>query len=626
MKNKKRKNARVEREAGHVLAGKMEQLRQVFPEAFSEGKIDWEKLRESLGEDVDTRAERYSFSWAGKRDAVRLLQTPSRAALVPAKTESVNFDDTQNVFIEGDNLEVLKLLYKPYFGRVKMIYIDPPYNTGNDFVYPDNYADPLDTYLKISGQKDSEGNLLTSNPETSGRYHSSWLSMMYPRLFLARQLLREDGVIFVSIDDHEVHNLRLMMNEIFGEENLVQHIIWNSKYTVAGDATTFSSQHEHVLCYARSHEECVIQPLPRSEEMDAAYKNPDNDPRGAWKPTPLHAKSGNKNYKFTFKKGRTWTAPPGRWPRFSVNTLRELDEDNRIWFGTDGKGTPNVKTFLSEVKAGKTPGSVWRYDEVGHTHLANEQLANLLGKGAFDNPKPTGLVKRCLQLSTKNTNNDLILDFFSGSCTTAQAVLELNREDGGNRRFIMVQLPEPLQEAKKLNNKIILKTIADIGKERIRRVIDKLKKENEGKLDFKDREKPEDLGFKVFKLSVSNFKPWTGEVKADVKDYVKQVEMFTDPLVDGWKAENVLYEVAVKEGYGLNCKIEKIKEVKDYEVFRVTDPDKEQSFTVCLDEKIRLKGLKPLALKKDGLFICRDRALDDETAANLALQCRLKTI
>jgi adenine-specific DNA-methyltransferase len=297
----------VAKESADLLVEQIETLRQIFPHAFSEDTVDFEKLRAALGDFVDERPERYSFTWAGKRDAIRLLQTPSRATLIPAPREGVNVANTQNLFIEGDNLEVLKLLYKPYFGRVKMIYIDPPYNTGNDFVYPDNYADPLKTYLELTQQ-------ITSNPETSGRYHSAWLSMMYPRLFLARQLLREDGVIFVSIDDHEVHNLRMVMNEVFGEENLIQHIIWNSKYTVAGDATTFSSQHEHIFCYARSYTECVIQPLPRTEEMDAAYKNPDNDPRGPWKPTPLHAKSGNKNFKFVFKNGRTWTAPPGRCP------------------------------------------------------------------------------------------------------------------------------------------------------------------------------------------------------------------------------------------------------------------------------------------------------------------------
>ncbi len=663
-----RKTEPVARTSPDLTTEQLARLKEIFPGAFSEGKVDFDKLRAALGDSIDESPERYAFTWAGKRDALRLLQTPSRATLVPARAESVNFDATENIFIEGDNLEVLKLLYKAYFGRVKMIGIDPPYNTGNDFVYPDNYADPLDMYLKITGQKDSAGNLLTSNPETSGRYHSAWLSMMYPRLFLARQLLREDGVIFVHIDDHEVHNLRLLMNEVFGEENFIQHIIWNSKYTVAGDATTFSSQHEHILCYARNANECVIQPLPRTEEMDAAYKNPDDDSRGPWKPTPLHAKSGNKNFKYTFRNGRTWTAPPGRWPRFSKESLRKLDEENRIWFGSDGESTPNVKTFLSEVKAGKTPGSVWRYEEVGHTHLANEQLASLLGKGTFDNPKPVGLIKRFLQLSTEN--NDLILDFFAGSCTTAQAVLEQNREDDGNRRFIMAQLPEPLpapvilngakrsEEALKTHekdsspksraqngNQTVLHTIADIGKERIRRVIAKMQKERAGKLDLQTRETPEDLGFKVFKLAESNYKQWTFTAEQDLQTYAQQAELFADPLVEGWRAENVIYEVAVKEGYGLHARIERVgtilRSAQDkhlvvapdgqgqalpLQVVRVTDPDREQSFYICLDDKIEFEKLKPLARSREDLFICRDRALNDETAANLALQCRLKTL
>ncbi len=406
---KNKKINKAQRESQNMQGDLLLKLKTILPEAFGEGKVNWERLKQALGERIDISAEKFTFTWAGKSTAIKNVLIPSKATLRPAKKESVKFDESENLFVEGDNLEVLKLLHKAYFEKIKMIYIDPPYNTGNDFVYRDDFKAPLKNYLEQSGQVDSEGNRLSTNTQASGRYHSDWLNMMYPRLKLAWNLLRHDGMIFVSIDDNEVHHLRMMMDEIFGEENLIQHIIWNSKYTVAGDATTFSNQHEHVLCYARNHDECVIRPLPRTEEMDAAYKNPDNDKRGVWKPTPLHAKSGNKNYKFVFKNGKTWTAPAGRWPRFSVDTLRRLDDDKRIWFGPDGHSTPNVKTFLSEVKAGKTPGSVWKYDEVGHTHLANEQLAGLLGKGIFDNPKPIGLIKRCLQLSTGK--DDLILDF-----------------------------------------------------------------------------------------------------------------------------------------------------------------------------------------------------------------------
>ncbi len=607
----------VTKKTPDLLAEQAEQLRQIFPQAFTEGKIDFDKLRATLGDQVDERPERYSFSWAGKRDAIRVLQTPSRATLVPARAESVNFDATENSFIEGDNLEVLKLVYKSYFGRVKMIEIDPPYNTGNDFVYPDNYADPLKTYLELTQQ-------ITSNPETSGRYHSAWLSMMYPRLFLARQLLREDGVIFVHIDDHEVHNLRMVMNEVFGEENFIATVIWQKKYTRSNDATWFSDNHDYILVYARAAEYFELKLQPRTEEQRAAYSNPDNHPQGPWKATPLHAKSGNtKGFHFRFRNGVDWSPPPGTYPRFSVETLARLDTNNEIWFGKDAKSTPSRKTFLSEAKEGVTPVTIWKYEEVGHTHEANNELKALDLGGVFENPKPTRLIKRMVELCVTSGENDIILDFFAGSCTTAQAVLELNREDGGNRRFIMVQLPEPT------GNKDYA-TIADIGKERIRRVIAKMKKERAGKLDLKVRESPEGLGFKVFKLAESNYRQWHIVANAmssqtTPEQYAAQMKMFIDPLVDGWNAKNVIYEVAVKEGYGLNCRIEEREDVEGH-VYCVTDPDKEQAFFISLDDKIRLDALKPLGLTRDHLFICRDRALDDDAAANLALQCRLKTI
>lgn len=343
---------RIHLETPDIAAERLEQLRELFPEAFTEGRLDVDKLQESLGDVTKPDAERYSFTWAGKRNSIQILQTPSRATLTPDRDESVNFDTTQNLFIEGDNLEVLKLLYKSYFGRVKMIYIDPPYNTGNDFIYPDNYKDPLESYLQLTGQRDSEGNLLTSNPETSGRYHSAWLSMMYPRLFLARQLLRDDGVIFISIDDHEVHNLRMLMNEIFGEENFVANIVWEKKYTQSNDVDFFSDNHDHILCYAKFHESAEMHLLERTEEQAAAYKNYDNDIRGPWKPTPLHAKSGKNTAPFIFPNGVTWSPPMGTYRRFSDDSMRTLFCDNRIWFGSDNSAIPQRKTFLSEVKGG----------------------------------------------------------------------------------------------------------------------------------------------------------------------------------------------------------------------------------------------------------------------------------
>jgi adenine-specific DNA-methyltransferase len=301
----------VHRETVNVAEEQLARLKELFPETFAEGQVDFEKLRATLGDLVDDRPERYTFTWAGKRDAIRLLQTPTRATLVPCREESVNFDETQHVFIEGDNLEVLKLLYKPYFGRVKMIYIDPPYNTGNDFIYPDNFADPLATYLQLTGQQDAEGTLLTSNPETSGRYHSAWLSMMYPRLFLARQLLREDGVIFVSIDDHEVHNLRLLMNEVFGEENFIATVIWQKVYSPKNTAKHFSEDHDYALVYARSAEVWRPNLLPRTAASNARYDNPDSDPRGPWKSGDLTARNyySEGQYEVVSPAGKRFRAP-----------------------------------------------------------------------------------------------------------------------------------------------------------------------------------------------------------------------------------------------------------------------------------------------------------------------------
>jgi len=620
----------VMKETANVLGERIEQLRQLFPEAFSEGQIDFENLRSALGDSVNGQPERYSFTWAGKRDAIRLLQTPSRATLVPVEGESVNFDTTEHLFIEGDNLEVLKLLYKPYFGRVKMIYIDPPYNTGNDFVYPDNYADPLDTYLQLTGQKDAQGNLLTSNPETSGRYHSAWLSMMYPRLFLARQLLHEDGVIFVNIDDHEVHNLRLVMNEVFGEENFLGTIVRATGTTTGQDSRGLGSSFDYLLAYSKSGG-YEIGGLPLSQEDTARFT--EEDEKGRYSSLQLR-KTGSADrradrpfmyYAVEAPDGtQVFPIGPGgyesRW-RCGPATYKELVKDGLVtWKKVKKEGseqwTPYVKYYLEGRE--KRPSPLWT--DLDGNKKATIEVKELLGDKAFDNPKPTALILRLLQISTEHDTNDLILDFFAGSCTTAQALLELNREDGGNRHFIMVQLPEPT------GNKDY-PTIAEIGKERIRRVIARMKKEREGQLALDTRESPEDLGFKVFKLTPSNYRPWpTMAQPGSPETYAAQMDMFADPLVSGWTPENVIYEVAIKEGYGLNCRITRVDEVRSNVVYRVTDADKEQTFLICLDDRIELAALKPLNLMADDLFICRDRALDDETAANLALQCRLKTI
>ena len=622
------KSDKVQQFTPSVLDERLENLKKLFPEFFTESKLDVPKLQELLGEDIEDGTERYNFTWAGKRDAIRLLQTSPHSSLVPSREESVNFDETQNLFIEGDNLEVLRLLYKSYFGRIKMIYIDPPYNTGKEFVYPDNYKSSMATYLRLIGQEDENGNRLTNNADTSGRYHSDWLSMMYPRLFTARQLLRDDGLIFVSIDDHEVHNLRMLMNEVFGEENFVSNIIWQKKYTRSNDAKWFSNNHDYILVFARNKEKLKINLLPRTDDQKVSYSNPDNDPRGVWKATPLHAKSGKKQslFKYTFKNGIVWSPPPGRFPRYSRETLDELDENDEIWFGKHGKSTPSKKSYLSEVKSGITPVTIWLNDEVGNTHQANNELKALLGGGVFDNPKPTGLIKRILQLSTSPSDEDIVLDFFAGSCTTADAVLDLNQEDGGNRKFVCVQLPEPLSAPKKLEDGTLLSTVSDIGSERIRRVIARIQQKDGVQLSMEIDESYEQLGFKVFKLASSNYRCWQGSDEKDYDSYLEEMSLLNDPLVDNWKVEDVIYEIAMKEGYSLNCHVELLENITTNTVYSVTDFEKEQAFKICLDNAIELGISKELNLDIQDLFICRDVALNDETAANLALQCRLKTI
>ena len=627
----------IQKETANITEEQHARLKELFPQAFTEGRVDWDRLRAALGDLVGDSPERYTFTWAGKRDAIRLLQTPTRATLVPCREESVSFDATQHLFIEGDNLEVLKLLYKPYFGRVKMIYIDPPYNTGKEFIYPDNYADPLATYLQLTGQQDAAGNLLTSNPETSGRYHSAWLSMMYPRLFLARQLLREDGVIFVSIDDHEVHNLRLLMNEVFGEENFVSTIIWEKKYAPQNDARWLSDNHDYVLLYARSKETWRPNLLPRTEASDARYTNPDRDPRGPWKSSDLSVRTYTpaNDYPITTPSGRVVNPPEGRCWVVTRSRYEELVADDRIWFGERESNVPALKRFLSEVKPGITSLTIWSREEVGDTHEARRTIRQLFGDtSVFDTPKACGLIRKMLFLSTDPNENDVVLDFFAGSCTTAQAVLEQNAEDGGNRRFIMVQLPEPtgLDE---------FPTVAEVGKERIRRVIAQM-------------EAAGTRGFKVFKLRASHYRQWEEVAEASMKEYARQMALFSDRLLEGWDVENVIYEVALKKGLGLNCSINVVASVPGNMVYRVTSlrqpfdgaQDKAQdsaldeggSFYICLDQKLDpaiiqhlpfdnpSTGLRTPQLTTGRAFVCRDVALTDDLAANLALSCRLETI
>lgn len=607
--------------SGDVVEAQIAKLCALFPECVAEGRVDFDKLRATLGGAAASESERYSFTWAGKNDALALLQCPSRGTLVPCLGESVNAATTANAFIEGDNLEVLKLLFKPYFGEVKLIYIDPPYNTGNDFVYSDNFVDPLKNYLIQTGQIDDDGNLASSKVDRAGRVHSNWLSMMYPRLFLARQLLREDGLICVSIDDNEMHHLRMLMNEVFGEENFVATIAWQKKDTPSNDAKGMSTTHEYIVCYQRS-DDFSRNLLPRTEEQLANYKNPDGDPRGVWTRSTLIRKEFRKDRVFAVPNpaGRMIAPPPGTSWRFDdLATYQEYVSDNRVWWGVDNDGElPFFKRFLTEVADGVVPITWWAYEFAGSNRNAKVELRHLFDREVpFDTPKPTQLIKRILQIATAPSGGDLILDFFAGSGTTAHAVLDLNREDGGDRRFILVQLPERIEGGDYAN-------IAEIAKDRIKRTIAKLSALPGNLL----REGPEDLGFKTFKLAAPSIAQWVPDADRDPNKYAEKLRLFDDALATGWTLDNVLWEVALREGFGLNTRFVAKKLPNGNTLYEVTDPDKDppQQIVMCLDDQVRAELSKHFPLHAELLLICRDKALDDTAAANLALQCRLKTI
>lgn len=605
---------RVPRTSADLTAERLSALKDLIPEAFTEGGIDFDKLHEALGDFVDDAPERYSFTWAGKRDAIRQLQAPTNATLIPAPEESVNWDTTRHLFIEGDNLEVLKLLYKAYFGKVKLIYIDPPYNTGNDFIYSDNYKDPLRPYLQLTGQMDATGNLVTSNTEAQGRYHSAWLNMMYPRLFLARQLLRDDGVIFVTIDDNEAANLTLLMNEVFGEENFVASITWQKKVSPSNDAKWFSSDHDQIFVYAKTKEIWRPYRLPMNERQRAFYQNPDNDPRGPWNSSTYtcnKTKDERPNLYYPITNPNTgeeiWPSETAVWA-YSREAYQEHVASNLLYWGKDGKSSkPRFKKFLG-ANATVVPRTVWSYSDVGSTQSATKVLQDLLPGVKFETPKPPALIERMLRIATESQSPDIIVDFFAGSGSTAHALLNLDAQNGGNRRFIMVQLPEP-------TGRPDYPTIADIGKERIRRVIARLNAEGA----------TGDLGFRVFKLAPSHFQDWTGVAAPDPDDYVEQMYAFGDPLFSGADPQAVIWEAAIKEGFPLTSRVEK-QSVRNHTIYKVSDADAGRDFHICLDNSVSDEVAAELGLSAADLFVCRDAALDDSAAANLALQCRLKVI
>ena len=589
-------------------------LADLLPEVISDGKIDVEKLRQILGEDLTDERERFGLSWPGRMRALRAAQEPTTATLKPVLDKSKNWEHTKNVFIEGDNLETLKILQKHYHGKIKLIYIDPPYNTGKDFVYPDNFREGLETYLEWSRQVNEEGKKLSSNSESEGRYHSNWLNMMYPRLKLARNLLTNDGAIFISIDDVEQAHLRKLCDEVFGEANFVGNIIWEKKYTRANDAKYFSDNHDHLLCYARKKDDLNLKLLPRDESQLAAYVNPDNHPKGAWKATPLHAKSGSNSSSYTFTNGVIWTPPTGTFRRFNDQSMQSMDVNDEIWFGSDGKQTPSRKSFLSEVKDGVTPVTIWPYTEVGHTHEANNELKQLGLGGIFDNPKPTRLIRRTIELISDG--DDFVLDFFAGSGTTGQAVLAQNAADGKNRKFILVQLPEPTPEESEARNQGY-KSIADITRARITNAGRQLEDQIIGSQI--------DTGFRSYKLTDTNFSKW--QVASDIEPNVLEQHILDlhDSASDEASQEAVLAEILLKLGHSLSQDQESI-EVEGLEVFSLN----ENLVVAYVNSTLKptIPQIRAILDLKPAKFIILEDAFqgDDQLKTNVVQECKSRKV
>ena len=617
----------------------IQKIAALFPNCITEtaeGKaIDFDLLKQELNPNiVEGSKERYRLEWPGKREAIVTANLPTTKTLRPVPEESVNFDTTENLYIEGDNLEVLKLLQESYLGKIKMIYIDPPYNTGSDFVYKDNFTQDSEEFKFDDAQKDEVGRRLVVNPETSGRYHSDWLTMMYPRLKLARNLLKDDGVIFISIDDNEIHNLRKNCDEIFGEHNFISIICWQKFHSVKSNANhNISKSHDFILCYGKNIDDLSFTKLPMSKEALEVYKNPDNDPRGIWRTAPLTVSllsgSRGESYKRTGKSTGLYTivSPNGKEHKPSTgrcwiaeDSVERLRNDNRIWWGKDGNAVPMQKIFLLEKGGVKTISTFWDHSEYGSNKKANEELKVLFSDNDndtenFPTPKPTILISTLINIADER--DGLYLDFFSGSATTADSIMQLNAKDGGTRKYIMVQLPELISSGK-------YKSIAEIGKERIRRAgkkiadelnakIEKQKAEQAGKLDFDKDENSLlqedyklDIGFRVYRLDSSNMQ----DVYYRPQDYKPEMmDMFTDNIKPDRTPRDLLAQVMLDWGLPLSYRIEEMQ-IDGKQVFRVA----QNSLMACFDNGINEDFAKELATYKPLRVVFRDRSFANDTA------------
>ena len=582
----------------------LEALYQIAPSCFTKVKddktgelrhvVNFKTLRQLLGDNaVEDADEMYQFTWPGKQEARREAARPTTKTLRPVVEDSVDWDNTQNLYIEGDNLEVLKLLQKSYMGKVKMIYIDPPYNTGNDFVYDDDFAASQDDYDLFAGNIDELGNRYRKNTETNGRFHSDWCSMMYSRLMVARSLLTEDGVIFISIDDNEQKNLKNICDEIYGSTNFLAQVIWERAFSPINLMKHFSPSHDYILVYAKNGENAVCNGIKRSEEANDRYSNPDNDPRGVWSSSDISVGPAIQEnvYTITTPSGREVEPPAGRSWRLSRKAFRERLQDNRIWFGPDGNGVPRIKRFLSELrKTGVTPMTIWKHTEVDHSQGATQKLAKLFdGKKYFDYPKPVTLIQRCISLYSNK--DSLILDFFSGSATTAHAVMQLNAEDCGNRKYIMVQLPEETPEDSEAR-KAGYNTIPEIAKERIRRAGKKIKEESP--LTTQNL----DTGFRVFRLADSNFE----EVKKAPAEYNQsQLDLFLNNVKSDRTDLDLLFGAMLSWGVQLSLPMTS-EEVDGKMIYSVNDGD----LVACFADDITENIVKAMADKQPLRVLFRD--------------------
>jgi adenine-specific DNA-methyltransferase len=599
-------------ETSDLTQQNIDRIAELFPSAITETKdengklkraINFTVLKQLLSDEVVDGEECYEFTWVGKKQSIIEGNRPIRKTLRPAKEESKNWDTTENLYIEGDNLEVLKLLQNSYLNSIKMIYIDPPYNTGNDFVYRDDFKVSREEYEDEIGVYDEEDNRLFKNTETNGRFHSDWCSMMYPRLQLARNLLSDDGVIFISIDDNEVHNLRKICDEVFGEDNFLANVVWQRTYAPISMKKYFSENHEFLLIYAKQKNLFHLNLLPRTEKQNKDYKNPDNDPRGVWKGGNLTVGPAVEKqvYEIIGPTGKSFFPPKGYCWRFSKERFEELRQDNRIWFGADGNNSPLPKLFLTEVQDGVTPMTIWPFEEVGHGQEATRELRKMFNDAVFTNPKPLRYLNRIINLGLNR--NDTILDFFSGSSTTAHAVMQLNAEDGGNRKFIMVQLPEATDE-KSEAYKAGYKNICEIGKERIRRAGKKIEEELEAKSNkgdlFDDEEevKTVDTGFRVLKVDDTNMK----DVYYSAGEYSQQMLLNLESNIKEDRNDmDLLYGVLLDWGVPLSLP-HTTETIEGKRVHFVN----EDNLVACFEDNVNETVVREIAKRKPERVVFRD--------------------